>query len=134
MNGGDTKSHCQERDQERDTSFVHSPFLSLTFLLKASVVMQRLPYPTETVLSNKITRNRIFLSFKDSPRKPLRRRPSVLPRQWRKGDKMYRARERERERGLLHQRSHSASAAIRREMFLLRTNLQKVAVPSLFET
>ena len=98
MNGGDTKSHCQERDQERDTSFVHSPFLSLTFLLKASVVMQRLPYPTETVLSNKITRNRIFLSFKDSPRKPLRRRPSVLPRQWRKGDKMYRARERERER------------------------------------
>ena len=28
--------------------------------------MQRLSYPTETVLSNKITRNRIALSFKDS--------------------------------------------------------------------
>ena len=32
--------------------------------------MQRLSYPTETVLSNKITRNRIVLSFKDSPKKP----------------------------------------------------------------
>ena len=37
--------------------------------------MQRLSYPTDTVLSNNITRNRIVLSFKDSPRKPLRRRP-----------------------------------------------------------
>ena len=37
--------------------------------------MQRLSYPTETVLSNKITKNRIVPSFKDSPRKPLRRRP-----------------------------------------------------------
>ena len=35
--------------------------------------MQRLSYPTETVLSIKITRNRIVLSFKDSPRKPLGR-------------------------------------------------------------
>ena len=34
-------------------------------------------YLTETVLSNKITRNRIVLSFKDSPRKPLGRRPSL---------------------------------------------------------
>ena len=42
---------------------------------KASVVMQRLSYPTETVLSNKIYRNGIVPSFKDSPRKPLRRRP-----------------------------------------------------------
>ena len=42
--------------------------------------MQRLSYPTETVLSNKITRNRIVLSFKDSPRKPLGRRPHVCPR------------------------------------------------------
>ena len=41
--------------------------------------MQRLSYPTETtVLSNKITRNRIVLSFKDSPRKPLGRRPLVF--------------------------------------------------------
>ena len=31
---------------------------------------------TETVLSNKIIRNRIVQSFKDSPRKPLGRRPS----------------------------------------------------------
>ena len=49
---------------------------------KASVLMQRLSYPTETVLSNKITRNRIVLSFKGSPRKPLRRRP-LLSAMWR---------------------------------------------------
>ena len=42
---------------------------------EASVVMQRLPYSTETILSNKINRNRIVLSFEDNPRKPLRRRP-----------------------------------------------------------
>ena len=42
----------------------------------ASVVMLRLSYPTETVLSNKITSNRIILSFKDGPRKPLGRRPT----------------------------------------------------------
>ena len=41
--------------------------------------MQRLYYPTETVLSNKITRNRIFLSFKDSFINPLVRRPNVFP-------------------------------------------------------
>ena len=34
---------------------------------EASVVMQRLSYPTETLLTNKITRNKIVLSFKDSP-------------------------------------------------------------------
>ena len=46
--------------------------------LEASVLMQRLFYSTETVLSNEINRNRIIvLSFKDSPRKPLRRRPIV---------------------------------------------------------
>ena len=50
------------------------PFCST---LKASVVMERLSYPTETVLSNKITSNRTVLSFKDSPRKPLIRRPRV---------------------------------------------------------
>ena len=38
---------------------------------KASVLMIRLSYPTETVLSNKVSRNRIVLSFKDSPRTPL---------------------------------------------------------------
>ena len=43
--------------------------------MKASVVMQRLSYPIKTVLNNKITRNRIVLSSKDSPRKPLGRRP-----------------------------------------------------------
>ena len=42
---------------------------------EASVLMQRRSYPNETVLYNKITRNRIVLSFKASPRKPLRRRP-----------------------------------------------------------
>ena len=42
---------------------------------EASVLMHRLSYPTETVLSNKITRNRIVLSFKDRPRRPLGRRP-----------------------------------------------------------
>ena len=46
-------------------------------LPKASVLMQRLSYPTETVLSNKITRNNIVLSFKHCPRKPLRRQPLV---------------------------------------------------------
>ena len=40
--------------------------------------MQRLSYPAETVLSNKITRNRIVLSYKDSPIKPLRRQPIVV--------------------------------------------------------
>ena len=44
---------------------------------EASVLMQRLSYATDTVLSNKITRNRIVLSFKDSPRKPFGRRPRV---------------------------------------------------------
>ena len=47
-----------------------------------SVVMQRQSSPTETVLSNKISRNRIVLSFKDSSRKPLRRRPEGAPRNW----------------------------------------------------
>ena len=36
-------------------------------------------YPPETVLSNNITRNRIVLSLKDSPRKRLGRRPNVSP-------------------------------------------------------
>ena len=39
--------------------------------------MQRLSYPTETVLSKEVTRNRIVLSFKDSPRKPLGQRPTI---------------------------------------------------------
>ena len=37
--------------------------------------MQRLSYPTKTVLSNKNTMNRIVPSFKDSLRKPLGRQP-----------------------------------------------------------
>ena len=37
--------------------------------------MQGLSSPTGTVLSNKKTRNGIVISFKDSPRKPLGRRP-----------------------------------------------------------
>ena len=39
--------------------------------------MQRLSYPTETVLSNKMARNRIVPSFKDTPRKPLDGRLSL---------------------------------------------------------
>ena len=39
--------------------------------------MQILSSPIETVLSNKITINKIVRSFKDSPKKPLRRRPRV---------------------------------------------------------
>ena len=50
------------------------PFFSLSNRQEASVLMQRLSYPSETVLSNKITRNRIVLTFKVRPRKPLRRR------------------------------------------------------------
>ena len=37
--------------------------------------MQRLSYPTETILSNKINMNRIVLSHYDSPKIPLRRQP-----------------------------------------------------------
>ena len=59
----------------RELSLFPSPPLSPSFSQKASVLMQRLSYPTETVLSNKISRNRIVLSFKGSPRKPLGRRP-----------------------------------------------------------
>ena len=47
---------------------------------KASVVnlvMLRQSYPTETVLSNKITRNILVLSFKNSPRKVLGRRTAI---------------------------------------------------------
>ena len=44
---------------------------------EASFQMLRLSYLTETVLSNIITRNIIVLSFKDSRRKPLRRRPGM---------------------------------------------------------
>ena len=39
--------------------------------------MQRLSYPSETLLSNIINRNIIVLSFKYYPRKPLGRRPSI---------------------------------------------------------
>ena len=39
--------------------------------------MLRLSYPTGTVLSNKITRNIIVLSFTDSPQKQLRRCPVI---------------------------------------------------------
>ena len=38
-------------------------------------LMQRMSYPTETVLSNKNTWNRVIQSFKDTPRKPLVVRP-----------------------------------------------------------
>ena len=44
--------------------------------------MQKLSNLTETVLSNKITRNKIVPSFKDSPRKPLRRRGDLIQYQY----------------------------------------------------
>ena len=59
----------------RKVHFLYRPFspgLKRAFH-QVSVLMQRLSYPTETVLSSKITRNRIVLSFKDSRRKPVRR-------------------------------------------------------------
>ena len=43
----------------------------------ATVVMKKRSYPTETFLSNKITRNRIVMSFKGSAWKPLTLRPNV---------------------------------------------------------
>ena len=44
---------------------------------EVAVLIVGLSYPAETVLSTKITRNRIVPSFKDSPRKPLGRLPNV---------------------------------------------------------
>ena len=52
-----------------------NPFGVGLTLASSVLLMQRLSYWTETVLSNMITRNKIVLSFKDSPRKPLGRRP-----------------------------------------------------------
>ena len=43
----------KEHDANRQTAI----------LMKASFLMQRLSYPTETVVSNKITKNRIVISF-----------------------------------------------------------------------
>ena len=66
------REHCRFRRRRRRSS---SPFSLPLMEVEASVLMQRMSYPTETVLSNKIIRIRIVLSFKDSPRKPLGRRP-----------------------------------------------------------
>ena len=41
------------------------------------LLIQRLSYPTETALSNKITKDRIVPSFRDSLQKALRQRPYV---------------------------------------------------------
>ena len=49
--------------------------------------MQGQSYQNETVVSKKITRNRIVLPFKDSPRKPLGRRPPANATERRKGGK-----------------------------------------------
>ena len=62
------EGECGERERERARE-------------KASVIMQRLSDPTETVLSNNITRNRTVLSFKDRPREPLLRRRVDLERE-----------------------------------------------------
>ena len=56
--------------------------LSRTHRPKAIVLMPRMSYTTtETVLSNKITRNRIVLPFNNNPKNSLGRRPhiSVFP-------------------------------------------------------
>ena len=45
---------------------------------KVAVLILGLHYLTETVLSINITRIRIDLTFKDSPRKPLERRPKKI--------------------------------------------------------
>ena len=58
-----------------NTDILHTRKVSKPF--KTSVRMLRQSYPTETVLSNKTTRNRIVLSFSDSPRKSLGRRPII---------------------------------------------------------
>ena len=51
-------------------------YLSCTLAIYlATVLMQRLSHPTETVLSDKNICNRIVLSFKGCPRKPLGLRP-----------------------------------------------------------
>ena len=60
----------------------HSSYSASSSRSEASVLMQRLSYPTETVLSTKTTRNIIVLSFKDSPREPLRRRPLIRQNWW----------------------------------------------------
>ena len=66
---------------EEEKEEVPSPELYFSvqeFSYQASVVMRRLSYLTQTVLSNKITSNRIVLSSKDSPRKLLRLATYVL--------------------------------------------------------
>ena len=68
-----TQKDTFPKERQRWLSAFHG-----SFSIKASVVkMQRLSYPAETVLYIKITKNRIVLPFKDSPGKPLGRRPSI---------------------------------------------------------
>ena len=68
----DRSESMQFRGRPSDNKHTKSAF---RLREKASVLTQRLSYPTETVLSIKITRHIIVQSFKDSPRKPFRRRP-----------------------------------------------------------
>ena len=44
---------------------------------KVSILMLRLSLPAETALSDKVTRNRTILSFKDNPRKLLGQRQII---------------------------------------------------------
>ena len=89
--GRTESSTYSEADQTSSTKKVHAAAAATRLIClrqtrpvlsfhKASVVMKRLSCPTETVLSNIITRNIMVLSFKDSPRKPLRRRPTCIDR------------------------------------------------------
>ena len=62
----------------KSVQYTLRPLFYLGSCPQASVVMRGLSYVTETVLSNKITRNRIVQSFKESPQKRLRRRPHAV--------------------------------------------------------
>ena len=75
---GDAGDHAEGADWGGDAG-AHPRVRRQRLQLQVSIVMQRLSYHTESVLSNKITGNRINLSFKDSPRKPLRRRHFSVP-------------------------------------------------------
>ena len=63
------ETHRRERGNARQPCY--------NLRLKASIAMQIMSYPTKPILSNKITRNKLVLSFKDYTSKLLRRQPLV---------------------------------------------------------
>ena len=76
-----------DRNEGQASSGLLCPLLTLHVRQEATVRMQRLSYPTETVLSNKNTRNRIVLSFKNSPWKALGYPASCPSISWLKEEK-----------------------------------------------